>query len=301
MSTLLQSLIGGVSIGLVYGLFGVGYCLMFSVMRCINIAHAGTFVLCALACCSLSTRLDNSGWVIVPLVLATMLLGVICNLAIHVVSLQPLFRRSLIKTNIEMASFLATLGAFFVTQTIAIQATDGQAVSMNVNLVSLGTITLLGEQFPLKYLVVGITALISLAVLLRLLYSPLGRRLRATAENRLLANVLGIDIQSSQRIAMSIAGAMAGLGGAMIAYLYGQASFGLAESFLVKSIIIGIVAGMGSLVGALAVSVGLGIVETTTINLLGSGWRDIASFVIVIAVLAIRPQGLFARRKRLAT
>jgi branched-subunit amino acid ABC-type transport system permease component len=230
-----------------------------------------------------------------------MILGAACNLAIHFVSLQPLFRRSLIKTNIEMASFLATLGAFFVTQTIAIEATGGQALSMNANMVSLGTITILGDPFPLKYLVVGATALLSLGVLSRILYSALGRRLRATAENRLLANVLGIDVQGSQRIAMAIAGAMAGLGGAMIAYLYGQASFGLAESFLVKAIIIGIVAGMGSINGALVVSVGLGIIENATVNLLGSAWRDIASFVVVIAVLAVRPNGLFARQKRLAT
>ncbi len=301
MGPIFQWLIGGLSIGLVYALFGVGYSLMFGVMRCLNIAHAGTFVLTAIFACRLSLLMAGHPWSAPVTLVGAIILGILINLIIYSVALQPLFRQAMVKLDVEMASFLATLGAYFIIQTIAVEVTDGQAVPLDVNMAKLGTVYLLGTPLPLKYVVVGAVVLLSLSAVVLLLHSPLGRRMRATANNRMLASVLGIDIRACQRIAMGLAGALAGLGGAMVAYLYGQASFGLSESFLVKAVIIGIVAGLGSLSGAAIVAVALGLIETATIDLIGSGWRDIASFVIVIAVLAIRPEGLFAKRQRLAT
>jgi branched-chain amino acid transport system permease protein len=270
-------------------------------MRCLNIAHAGTFVLAALVACLLSTSMGGTGWSVALAFLAAILVGIVLNLAVHLVALQPLMRSRIIRLDIEMGSFLATLGAFFILQTLALELTDGMAVPFNTISTGIGSTTVLGATLPLKYLVVAVAACASLAGVMAFMHSPRGRQLRATADNRMLASVLGIDIRAAQRLAMALAGGLAGLGGATIAYLYGQASFGLSEAYLIKSVVIGIVAGLGSLGGAAAVAIALGLVESFTTGLLGSSWRDTAAFIIVIAVLAVRPQGLFAKRQRLAT
>ena len=301
MNTAIQWIVQGMAVGLVYALFGVGYSLMFGVMRCLNIAHAGTFVLSALAACGISRWAGSSVFALPAVLLGSIALGIAVNLAVHQLALRPLLRPSRAKIDIEMASFLATLGAFFVLQTIAIEVTDGKAVALDLAAARLGAVRIAGANLPAKYLVAGAMALICLALVMWLLATPIGRRLRATADNRMLASVLGIDVEKTQRFAMALTGGLAGLGGATIAYLYGQASFGLSESYLVKAIVIGIVAGLGSVGGAAWVAVGLGIIETVTIGTVGSSYRDIASFVILISVLAIRPQGIFARRQRLAT
>lgn len=301
MTLILQWLITGLCVGLVYAMFSAGYSLMFGVMRCLNVAHAGVFMLCALIACKLSLLPVTGVLLHAAIILGPVLAGVVLSYGVHRLALHYLLRPGANTVDVEMASFLSTLGALFIIESIAIEWSDARAFNFNFDYLKLGSVDIAGVVLPLKYLAVGVAALASLALMDRVLKSPLGRRMRATADSRLLATVMGIDVRGTQQLSMVIAGALAGLAGVMIAYLYGQATYGLSHTFLLKAIVIGIVAGLGSVSGAMVVAVAIGVLEAATVQYLGSGWRDISLFLLVIIVLAIRPEGVFWKKQRAAT
>jgi branched-chain amino acid transport system permease protein len=301
MTVILQWLITGLCVGLVYAMFSAGYSLMFGVMRCLNVAHAGVFMLCALIACKLSMLPVQGIGLHAVIVGGTVLAGVLLSVAVHGLALHYMLRPGANTVDIEMGSFLSTLGALFIIESAAVEWSDARAFNFNFDYLKLGSANIVGVVLPLKYLAVGAAAVVSLLAMDRVLRSSLGRRMRATADSRLLATVMGVNVRRTQQLSMVIAGALAGLAGLMIAYLYGQATIGLSHTFLLKAIVIGIVAGLGSVTGAMVVALLVGVLEAATVNYLGSGWRDISLFVLVIIVLAVRPQGVFHREQRAAT
>lgn len=301
MSSSLTWIITGLSVGFVYVLFSVGFNLTFAVMRCLNVAHASSFVVAALIACQMSF-LDLPAPVLIPLILVvSTIAGVLCNLATQVLAIEPLLRRGTLRSNIEMASFLTTLGIFFIIESALLYLTNAQPLSFNAELLEIGSTSVLGIVLPNKYAVVGLGGALGLVAVMLLLRSKYGRYMRATADSRLLAGVLGINVRVTQRNAMIVAGALAGVAGVLIAYLYGQGSYGLAHVFLLKAIVIGIVGGLGSMTGATVVAIGLGIVEAGAVNYFGGAWQDATAFALIIIVLAIRPQGIFGLRERVQT
>jgi branched-chain amino acid transport system permease protein len=301
MNIIFQWLVTGLCVGLVLALFSVGYCIMFSVMRCLNLAHAGVFMLCALLACNLS-MLPLFGFAKHAVIIGgPILAGIIFNLIVNFLALRYLLSPGAKPGVIETGSFLSTLGALIIINSIGIEWSDGKALSFDFNYLNFRAVNLDGVILPVKYLVVGAAAIVALIVTQVVLRSSLGKMMLAVADNRFLATVMGVPVRRIEMLAMVIAGALAGLAGTMIAYLYGQATVGLSQSFLVKAIVIGIVAGQGSIIGAMLIALGVGIIEAATIQYFGSGWRDISLFILVLIVLSIRPQGIFTRMQRIAT
>lgn len=291
----------GISVGFIYLLFAVGFNLAFGVLRVLNVAHAAAFTSAALMACFVS-NLPIPGSLMLPaLVLASLGVAIIVNLATQFLAIEPLLRRNTARVNLEMASFLTTLGIFFVVESALLHLTNAQPLSFNPEVLPVDSLMIGTDTFPIKYFLVGAAALVSVTILILVLRTKFGRFMRATSDHRQLAGVIGINVKATQRLAMIAAGALAGLAGLFVAYLYGQASFSLGPNFLLKAIVIGIVGGLGSMAGAVVVAVSLGIIEAATVTYFGGAWQDIGAFALIIVVLALRPEGLFSKKARAQT
>jgi len=159
--------------------------------------------------------------------------------------------------------------------------------------VQLGPISISGDRL----LVASIAIIILVFAYLIISKTKIGLAMRAAAQNREGAMLCGIDIYKVNMFTMGLASALAGAAGALLStimLLYPQA--GLIPA--IKSYVIIALGGMGSLIGAVVGSAALGIVESLGTVLLSAAYRDAYSFLVLILVLLLRPQGLFGVRVR---
>jgi branched-chain amino acid transport system permease protein len=135
------------------------------------------------------------------------------------------------------------------------------------------------------------------AVLLALLeilvtHTGFGRQIRAVAQNRNAAEIMGINSERVILLTFSITAALAGIAGCLAGLSYGLVSPYMAVSYAIKGLMAMIVGGVGSLPGAVLGALLIGAVEALTVSLLGSQMRDVGVFVVLMAALAVRPHGL---------
>jgi branched-chain amino acid transport system permease protein len=145
-----------------------------------------------------------------------------------------------------------------------------------------------------KGLIVSLTVSAVLLALLEILvtHTGFGRQIRAVAQNRNAAEIMGINSERVILLTFSITAALAGIAGCLAGLSYGLVSPYMAVSYAIKGLVAMIVGGVGSLPGAVLGALLIGIVEALTVSLLGSQMRDVGVFVVLMAVLAVRPHGL---------
>lgn len=278
-----QSTLSGLAVGSLFALIAVGFNLTFVVNRTVNFAH-GQWV----AAASLLAFTMLVTWEVplfVTIITIGLLMGVL-GMGLERVGIRPMIGHSL------------SLG--FIMSTLAI----GIMIE-SLGLWGWGTVALfvpspLGEEridflgagiYPQEIIVPAVTAimLLGLAVLYR--FTRVGRALRATSENPEAARLMGIDTKLMVGLAYGLAGLMAGVAGVLVAPLTG--AFAAAGAGLgLKAFAIAIVGGLDSIVGTLIAGLLLGVVEQYIALYISPGLRDVGVFVIVIAILIIRPFGL---------
>jgi branched-chain amino acid transport system permease protein len=153
-----------------------------------------------------------------------------------------------------------------------------------------------GKEDQLIVSTVDVYMLVFAVVALALLFiflnkTKFGRGIRATSFDRDTASLMGIDVKRTIQITFVLAGIMAGLGGVFLGITY-TLTAQLGGRVVIKGFISSIIGGLGSIQGAVIGALILGIVENLLIYFIGSGWAPVVTFVIMLAFLLIRPQGI---------
>lgn len=290
MTSWFDHTVNGLIIGNIYGLLAVGLALIFGVSRLINFAHGSVYVVGAYV-----------GWVAVsvlqtpfPVTLAivivvTGLLGVL----IEQFGIRPL------ATAPRIAPLLATIGLSFVLdQAVQILfSPDPRSVPMQL---PNWRITIGGGSIGVLDLLIGgigITAATALFGFLK--FSKWGWAVRATALDRDAARAMGVDVDQVNRIVFAIASALGGIGGVLVGMYYNVITPTMGFEATLKGIVAEVVGGVGNVPGAIVGSLLLGLVESYGVALLGTSYRNLFAFILLIAILVLRPNGLFASRRQL--
>ncbi|MBI2358690.1 MAG: branched-chain amino acid ABC transporter permease [Deltaproteobacteria bacterium] len=287
---LAQQLILGVLVGGLYGLAAAGLSLTFGVLRVLNVAHGellmlggyGTFWLFAL-------------WQFDPFL---SLLGVgpalfVLGLVLYWALFQFVVRAHE-ETRIKN-SLLIGFGLTLVFHSLAIRlwTADERAVTTDYA----------GAVLKVGIFAVPIVRLASLAlafVVLAALHLFLGkarwgRAIRATAEDWEAAALMGIPVGRVYLLAFALGTALAGVAGGLVSVSYSiSPSIGL--EWTLKALIVVVLAGLGSLFGSFAGGIVLGLAEATSVVFLGGPYREVVGLVLFLAILLVRPQGLFGSR-----
>jgi branched-chain amino acid transport system permease protein len=282
---MIQDLVIGLAQGGIYALTGVGLVLIFSVVRVPNFAHGEPVMVGAM----LTLTLVASAGLPIPLailvgVLASSLLGWLFSVAVF----APLLRRP------ETSLLIISLALVVIIGALAVKVWGDHP--MTTPGASTTIISVAGAQVPLTWVVIFVAAILSTAALdVFIRFTGPGRVMRAMALNPFAANLMGIPVARYQALAFVIGSALAGLGGGLFSLAFAvQATMG--AHIALKAFIVIIFAGMGSIWGALAGGMLLGIVESFGASWIASGYRDTFGFIFLLAVLLIRPNGLFASR-----
>ena len=279
----LQTSLDGLMIGSTYALIGIGFALVFGIMRRINLA----FGACLLFGASLAIYLEPwLGWGVCGLFLVTMVGAALASAYVERLCFAPHTKRTQSMTAM-IASFAIWMQLDEISSQMLPQRTHAYD-GLEMPTFWLGEIYVRGDQL-LHFCI----ALISILLLYVLLYKTrLGLLIRATADNPETAYLLGVRVPWLGFIIFLLAGILGGVGAFMILSADGYVTpmFGMWSTF--KGLLAMILGGLGSLPGAVIGGLILGIVETHAGASLGAEYRDMVTFGLVFLVLIIRPGGL---------
>lgn len=283
----LQPLISGILTGGVYALAGIGMSLVFGVMNISNFAHGDLMMLGMYLAFFAFTLLHIDPYISLVLIIPMaflfgyMMEKVFINRVIH----HPHQNQILLTVGLGLIMSNTALLAF--TSDPKILTTTYSSSSFNL----LGDVSV-SVPLLLSFLV---TCLITVILYIFLSKTSTGMALRATSQNREAAQLMGINVAKMSAIAFGIGTALAATAGALIAptyYIHPLAG----HSFLLKAFTICVLGGLGSVVGAGVGGIIIGVVEAMSSTYLSSDWKDVIVFVIFLAVLLFRPQGLFGKK-----
>jgi branched-chain amino acid transport system permease protein len=287
---LTQQLILGVLVGGLYGLAAAGLSLTFGVLRVLNVAHGELLMLGGYGTFWLFTL-----WQIDPFL---SLLGVGPALFVLGLVLYWTLFQFVVKAHEEVRiknSLLIGFGLTLVFHTLAIRlwTADERAVTTAYA----GAVVRIGAfAIPLVRLSSLVLAFAILTALhLFLTKARWGRAIRATAEDWEAAALMGIPVGRTYLLAFALGSALAGIAGGLVSVSYSiSPSIGL--EWTLKALIVVVLAGLGSLFGAFAGGILLGVAEATSAVFLGGTYREVVGLVLFLMILLVRPQGLFGGR-----
>jgi branched-chain amino acid transport system permease protein len=284
----LQLLLNGIVIGVIYALVAMGLSLIFGVLEIVNFAHGEFYMLSAMLAYFLTMNVGLGYWPTVLVVTAVALgLGWVLYEALLGSLRGESFERSILLT-LGLSMVLQNGAVFLFTATPKmVQTRDAyRNVVLGDLRVSLMRVFALG---------LGLAAFGALYLILY--RTRVGKAMRGVAQNRDAALMVGIDPRAVSRLAVAIGIGLSGLAGAALAPVYAVHPL-MGFSFVFKAFAIIIIGGLGNIAGAAISAVALGMLETAAAGFFPLVMVDALAFIAMIAILLVRPQGLFGRGVR---
>jgi branched-chain amino acid transport system permease protein/neutral amino acid transport system permease protein len=283
VSILVASLGFGLVAAAVLALASVGFTLQFAVTNVLNLAYGGVMIVSAYA----AYVLNNAGVNIWVAVLAAIATGVVLSLFLNNVIYTPFQRKGTSPIAMVIVSLGMTLILVFGTQALAGPTNVSYAMSQG-GAVRLGSINLTVVQ--LVIIALSLVVMVLVHGLIR--YTRLGKAMRATAANRNLARNCGIRTDRVVSLTWAITGGLCGLAGAMFAINSGTFSATSTDVFLVLILAAVFLGGPGEPYGAMLGALVIGLATEVSAAIVVSSYKDVIAFLILLAMLAVRPNGL---------
>jgi branched-chain amino acid transport system permease protein len=282
--------INGLIVGNIYALIAVGLALIFGVSRLINFAHGSVYVVGAYVGWVAVTHLQTPLPVTMALVAAV---SAMVGLLIERFGLRPL------QNSVRIAPLLATIGISFVLDQLVMIAFSPTPRPLPSQLPD-WRLTIGGGTIGALDLLIAGVGIVSAALLFAFLrFTKLGWAVRATAQDRDAALQMGVDVNRVNQTVFGIASALGGLSGLLVGMYYNQIDPAMSLQATLKGVVAEVVGGVGNVPGAIVGSLLLGVVETYGIALLGTSYRNLFAFILLVVILVLRPNGLFASARQL--
>lgn len=292
---LIDLTVNGLIIGLFYALMAIGLSLIFGILRIVNFAHGEFYMIGAYAYTLIALFFGISPWLTLP---CAFIAGMALGWATERLLMRPLYSGyaswGVMKDEyaVIITFALSLLLINLVDKVIGPNGYRGPSLVATTR-VEIGPFMASGHRL----VAAGIALLVLIAVGLFVRYSYWGRQIQAVAQNRLGASLAGIDTAKASSIVFALSGGLAALAGALLSPII-NATPDVGAFPAVKSYVIVVLGGMGSIPGAVVASLILGVLESFGAVYISYGYRDTFGLVILIMVLLFRPHGLFGERSR---
>ena len=281
---LAQSIANGVMLGSLYGLVAAGLALIFGVVGVPQFALGAFAMVGAYATYFCTTALGLNYWI--ALVIAGGFVGIV-GVAVHAAVFRPMEKGP----GVNM--FIAAFGVLLMLQSLAILVFGTRYFRVAPPIggsISFGGVFLTPQR--LIVIIVALALIVSLHVLI--MRTRLGACIRAVSDNPAGAAIVGINVGAVGLATMAIGSAMAGIAGGLIAPI-GQVFPAMGDLLVIKAFVVVVLAGMGSIRGALISGYALGLAESLGGMYVSLAYQDAMAFVLLLLVLLLRPNGLFGK------
>jgi branched-chain amino acid transport system permease protein len=288
LTVALQQGINGLVLGSLYVLVALGLTLIYGVLVQINFAHADIVTLGAFSAYFFTHALGGG---YLPSIAVALLVGAALGFLINAAVFAPLRERGN-----ELLPLIATIGVSVMMENVML-AWFGPIPYAFDSPYSEQVIRFAGMFFTVQSVLIIVVSTAAIALLYAFMkFTFLGKALRAVAQDRETAGLMGINPNRLIMLTFVIASALAGMGGAMLGPVLVLTPFAGA-SVIVKAFAIVIIGGFGNVEGTIIAGLIVGLIESYTTQLLGPGLIDIVVFALLLLMLAVRPTGLIAERR----
>ena len=300
---LLEQCLNGLLFGLMLFLLAAGLTLVFGIMDTINLAHGSLYMVGAYLAATLVPLTGSFVLGIALSMAGTALVGVVMEVAV----MRRVYQRD------HLSQVLATFALLLISNEVVRLIFGPQALMLNTPQALSGPVELLpGFTYPsYRLLIIGVGLAVAALMYGLVVHTRLGMRVRAGASNRQMAMAMGIDVRRLFTGVFAAGAALSALAGAMLGPLL-AVQVGMGENILILAFVVIVIGGIGSIRGAFAGALLVGIVDTLGRSLLpmslrailppavaaslGPALASILIYVLMAAVLFWRPQGLFSAR-----
>ncbi len=303
---LLQSILSGVLVGGVYALIGIGLTMIFGVMRVINFAHGDLLMLGMYLTWLIFTAFGIDPYLSLAISAPILFLWgaflqkVFINRVLGALPQNQILLTiglGLIMSNAMMLIFTSDyriLTTSYSSSSVKLFESAPTVDAAGVSTASLDTSSL-SISLPLLYSFL-VTAAITAALFWFLSKTDTGQAIRATAQDRDAAQLMGINVKRMSVLAFGLGTALAGIAGALLAptyYIFPQ----VGGPFTLKAFVVVVLGGMGSIVGATLGGVLIGVTESVSAVYVASGLKELVVYVLFLLILLFRPAGLLGKSK----
>lgn len=284
MIEILQQIINGVAIGGVYVLIALGLTTVFGILGIAHFAHGSVSMFGGYLTFFLVT---GAGLPLVAAIALALVAGMALGVAIELFAYRP------VRNANHINAFIVALGLTMMVEGLNLQFFGAEQVVIPTNLsrvFDIGGVTI--PELRL-YVILG-AALLIVAMTLFVERTKTGQAIRAVAQNRDAAILMGVNVNTIPLVVFSMSTALGVAAGVMVGSLFAIAP-GIGEGLVVKGFAVLILGGLGSIPGAVVGGLVLGVTEALAAGFISSAYKDVIAFAVMIIVLLVRPQGLMGK------
>ncbi|MEW5774357.1 MAG: branched-chain amino acid ABC transporter permease [Thermodesulfobacteriota bacterium] len=286
-----QQLVNGLTLGVIYALIAVGYTMVYGVIELINFAHGEVYMLGAFFCVTFITALGMPFYLaIVAAMLCCALLGILLD----VVAYRPLRnapRLAALITAIGMSIFLQNLAMIVWGSRAKPFAQEAVPAYLAETAMELGGVHLTWLQI----FILGVALAMMLGLYLIINKTRVGTAMRALAQNKTAAALMGINVNFVISFTFALGSAMGAVAGVLVSVYYNTLYPTMGYVAGVKAFASAVLGGIGSVPGAMLGGVVLGVAEAMGAGYVSSLYRDGVAYAVLIAVIVFRPSGIVGK------
>lgn len=285
---IVQQVFNGLTLGMAYALIAVGYSMVFGILRLVNFSHGSIYAFGAhMASFAIALRFG-----LLPAMIFSMITTGILGIIIDKIALEPLRK----KNAAGVTSLITTIGISTVIQNLLIVFFGSERKAFpgvfDFGSFKVGAITISAKQIGM--LLVSVILMLILVTIVQ--KTKVGLAMRAVEQNTRAASMMGVNVNFVISFTFFIAGVSASIAGVLIAGYYEIVYPTMGFMAGLKAFAAAVLGGIGSLPGAIVGGLLIGVAESLAATFIGSTYRDCVAFIILIAVLIIRPNGLFGKK-----
>ncbi len=290
----LELFLGGLTRGSIYALIALGYTMVYGIIELINFAHGEIYMIGAFTALIIASVLTMLGWNVVAILVIASTAAVIYSSAygytVEKVAYKPLRQAP------RLSALISAIGMSFFLQNYVLLAQTSDFLPFPSLIPDLEFWEPYAHIISTQEIVIIITTTVVMILLTFLIkFTRIGKAMRATAQDRDMAMLVGIDVDRVISVTFLVGSATAALGGVLIASHIGQINFYIGFIAGIKAFVAAVLGGIGSIPGAVLGSLVLGWTESFFTGYVSSDYEDVFAFVFLVCILIFRPAGILGR------
>jgi branched-chain amino acid transport system permease protein len=282
MDYLVQLLVSGVAVGLVYGFVGMGFAMIYRATGVVNFAQGELMMLVAYIAFTLSGTLGLGFWALLG---ASIVVSIVIGLVVELLLIRPMLGQPVFST------VMVTIGLAVIIRSVVVLVWGADPMPLATGISTAPIRIGPAGVFPAQLYALAIMAAVVAALWLFFRHSRTGIAMRATANLQTTALLMGINVKRIFALSWALSAGLAAIAGVLVGVIY-DLNPGLWLTGL-RSFPAVILGGLDSVFGAALGGVLIGVVENLSEGYIGRGMKEIAGFVLILVVLMVRPYGLF--------
>ncbi|WP_026841805.1 branched-chain amino acid ABC transporter permease [Citrifermentans bremense] len=284
----LQQLVNGVALGSVYALIALGYTMVYGIITLINFAHGEIFMVGAFIGLLLVSFFKVNVFVAI---IGAMIFCMIMGVLIELIAYRPLRKSS------RLSALISAIGVSIFLSSLALMVFGADAKgfpdgAFPVHQIQVGS----ADISTLQLLIIGVSALLMMALEFIVQKTKIGKAMRATSEDYNTSALMGINVNRIISFTFALGSALAAAGGVLVGVLFNAVSFNMGLMAGLKAFAAAVLGGIGSIPGAMLGGLLLGVSEVFGVAIGYSSYRDAIAFTILVLVLLVKPTGLLGQK-----